>query len=37
MADLYNYYIKTVNDILTDPQEYKKYRQDMAKYAWEQA
>ena len=26
-----------LNDILTDPQKYKKYQQDLAKYAWEQA
>ena len=26
-----------VNDILTDPQKYKKYQQDLAKYAWQQA
>ena len=29
--------LATVNDILTDPQKYKKYQQDLAKYAWEQA
>ena len=27
----------TVNDILTDPPKYQKYKQDLAKYAWEQA
>ena len=26
-----------LNDILTDPKKYKKYQQDLAKYAWEQA
>ena len=26
-----------LNDILTDPPKYKKYQQDLAKYAWEQA
>lgn len=26
-----------LNDILTDPPKYKKYQQDLTKYAWEQA
>ena len=26
-----------LNDILTDPPKCKKYQQDLAKYAWEQA
>ena len=29
--------LEKVNDILTDLQKYKKYQQDLAKYAWEQA
>ena len=36
-GDIMQELTNNLNDILTDPQKYQKYQQDLDKYAWEQA